>query len=99
MADPTRRRMVEVLKHGPARAGDLANGVGLPPTTTTRHLKTLRDARIVEVVPVPEDGRGRVYSLRVEPMLGLQAWIDQVSAYWAEQLAAFKLHAHRRAGR
>lgn len=91
--------MVEVLGAGPARAGDLAAGVGLPPTTTTRHLKTLRDAGIVEVVPLPEDGRGRLYSLRVDRMVGLQAWVDQVSAFWAEQLAAFKVHAHRRAER
>ena len=91
--------MVEVLGHGPTRAGDLASGVGLPATATTRHLKTLRDAGIVEVVQLPADGRGRVYSLRVEPMISLQAWTDQVSAYWAEQLAAFKVHAHRRARR
>lgn len=99
LADPTRRRVVELLRRGPVRAGELADGLGVPATAITRHLKTLREAGIVDAVAVPGDARGRLYELRLDPMVGLQAWLDQVSAYWAEQLAGFKAHAERRAAR
>lgn len=90
---------MELLGRGPVRAGELAEGLGVPATGITRHLKTLREAGIVGVVAVPDDARGRLYELRVDRMVGLQAWVDQVSAYWAEQLAGFKAHAERKAAR
>ena len=99
LADPVRRRVVELLGAGPVRAGELAVGVGLPATTITRHLRTLRDAGIVDVAAATDDARGRLYSLRTDPMVALQAWVDQVSAFWAEQLSAFKVHAERKARR
>ncbi|CAN5259321.1 metalloregulator ArsR/SmtB family transcription factor [soil metagenome] len=99
LADPTRRRVVELLGNGPVRAGELAAGVGLPPTTITRHLKTLREAGVVDVEATEGDARGRLYRLRVEQMASLGAWVDQVSAFWAEQLAGFEAHAKRKARR
>lgn len=99
LADPTRRRVVDLLSGGPVRAGDLAAGVGLPATTITRHLKTLRDAGVVDVETTDGDARGRLYRLRVERIASLGAWVDQVSAFWAEQLTGFKAHAERKAGR
>jgi DNA-binding transcriptional ArsR family regulator len=95
LADPTRRRLVELLGNGPRRAGELADGVGMAATTMTRHLRTLRDAGLVDVVPVEDDARGRVYSLRQDRLVALQSWVDQVSAFWSEQLGSFKAHAER----
>jgi DNA-binding transcriptional ArsR family regulator len=95
LADPTRRRVVELLGRGPRRAGELAEGVGMAATTMTRHLRTLRDAGLVDVTSVDDDARGRVYSLRQDRIAALQAWVDQVSAYWSEQLGSFKTHAER----
>jgi DNA-binding transcriptional ArsR family regulator len=96
LADPTRRRVVELLGGGPRRAGELAEGVGMAATTMSRHLKQLRHSGIVEVLTVEGDARGRVYSLRGDRMVALQAWIDQVSAGWSEQLGRFKAHAERK---
>jgi DNA-binding transcriptional ArsR family regulator len=93
LSDPIRRRVVELLGDGPRRSGELSQGVGLPVTTMSRHLKQLRDSGIVDVIPVEDDARGRVYSLRGDRMIALQAWIDQVSAGWSEQLGRFKAHA------
>lgn len=97
LADPTRRHVVELLGSGPRRAGELADGVGMAATTMTRHLRTLREAGLVDVVAVEDDARGRVYSLRQDRIVALQAWVDQVSAYWSEQLGSFKAHAERTA--
>ena len=55
LADPTRRRVVELLGAGPRRAGDLAQSLGLEANSITRHLKQLRDSGIVEAVTVRED--------------------------------------------
>jgi DNA-binding transcriptional ArsR family regulator len=96
LADPTRRRVVELLGGGPRRAGELAEEVGIAATTLSRHLKQLRRSGLVEVVMVEDDARGRVYSLREDRMVALQAWIDQVSAGWSEQLGRFKAHAERK---
>ncbi len=95
LADPTRRRVVELLGSGPRRAGELAEGVGMAATTMTRHLRTLREAGLVDVVAVEDDARGRVYSLRQDRIVALRAWVDQVSAHWSEQLGSFKAHAER----
>ena len=93
LSDPIRRRVVELLGGGPRRSGELSRGVGVPVTTMSRHLKQLRESGIVDVVPVDEDARIRVYSLRGDRMIVLRAWIDQVSAGWSEQLGRFKAHA------
>jgi len=65
----------------------------MPATAMTRHLRTLRDAGLVDVEAVADDARGRVYTLRRDRMVAVQAWVDQVSAQWSEQLGSFKAHA------
>ena len=62
----------------------------------SRHLKVLRESGLVDVELLDDDGRGRVYRLRGDRLQDLQAWLDQLQAYWAEQLGAFKEHAERR---
>jgi DNA-binding transcriptional ArsR family regulator len=93
LADPTRRRVVELLQHGPRRASDIAEGAGMSRAAMSRHLKVLRASRIVDVELLDDDGRGRLYRLRPDQLVALSAWLDQVQAFWAEQLGAFKRHA------
>jgi DNA-binding transcriptional ArsR family regulator len=94
LADPTRRAVVDLLSGGPRRAGALAEALSLSPPAMSRHLRVLRKARVVEEDRgVDEDARVRVYRLRPEPLRVLRGWVDEVSAFWGEQLAAFKEHA------
>lgn len=93
LADPTRRSVVEVLQQGPRRASEIADAVGMSRQAMSRHLNVLRARRIVDVELVDGDGRGRVYRLRPERLVALGAWLDQVQAGHAEQLAAFKRYA------
>ena len=95
LADPTRRRVVDLLRGGPQRASDIADGVGMSRQATSRHLNHLRDRGILAVDLVDGDGRGRVYRLVPERLSALGAWLDQVQAAHSEQLAAFKRHAER----
>ena len=92
LADPTRRLVVELLGQGPKRAGALSVAVGASPSAMSRHLRVLLDAGVVADERLPEDARARVFRLRPESVVALQAWLDQVKAEWDEQLASFKGH-------
>ncbi|ASU83287.1 ArsR family transcriptional regulator [Nocardiopsis gilva YIM 90087] len=95
LADPTRRRIVELLRDRPRRAGELAAAFDASAPAISRHLRMLRRSGLVVEHPTKDDARVRVYRLRQEPFTGLQAWLDQVQAFWADQLGAFKEHAER----
>jgi len=90
LADPTRRRVVELLGDREHRAGELAKAAGTSAPTMSRHLRVLLEAGFVADERVPGDARLRVFRLRREPVLALQAWLDQLQAHWNEQLGAFK---------
>jgi DNA-binding transcriptional ArsR family regulator len=92
LADPHRRRVVELLRERPHRAGELAEAAGLTPPAMSRHLRTLRLSGIVEERHDGFDARVRVYQLRPEPMADLATWLKQTEAMWADQLTAFRDH-------
>jgi DNA-binding transcriptional ArsR family regulator len=90
LADPTRRRVVELLGDRAHRAGELATAAGTSPPVMSRHLRVLLEAGLVADERVPDDARLRVFRLRPEPVAALQAWLDQLQAHWNEQLGSFK---------
>jgi DNA-binding transcriptional ArsR family regulator len=96
LADPSRRRAVELLSEVPHRAGDLAQSLNLPAATMSKHLRVLLDAGIVVDERPPGDARVRIFRLRADPVAGLRAWLDQMQAHWDEQLGSFKAHVERR---
>jgi DNA-binding transcriptional ArsR family regulator len=96
LADPTRRSVVELLGSGPRRAGELAAAAGTSPPTMSRHLRVLLDAGIVADERPASDARARLFRVRPESMVALQAWLDQIQAHWDEQLESFKHHVERR---
>jgi DNA-binding transcriptional ArsR family regulator len=99
LADPARLRVVEVLSRSPQRAGDLADAVGVPAPTMSKHLRVLLAAGIVADERGARDARVRVFRLRRESVVAVRAWLDQVQAHWDEQLKAFKAHVEREAGK
>jgi DNA-binding transcriptional ArsR family regulator len=92
LADPTRRRVIELLGERPRRAGELSTGAGTSPPVMSRHLRILLQAGLVADERVPDDARLRVFRLRPGSVEALQAWLDQLQAHWNEQLASFKRH-------
>lgn len=95
LADPTRRRVIELLRQEPRRAGELAASFRMAPPAMSRHLRVLRTSGLVEEHGLPEDARVRVYRLRADPLRELRSWLDEVAEFWADQLGAFKAHAER----
>lgn len=96
LADPTRQEVVRLLGVGTWRAGELASASGTSPPTMSRHLRVLLEAGIVADERSPHDARARVFRLRPESILAVQAWLDQLQAHGDEQLASFKQHVERR---
>jgi DNA-binding transcriptional ArsR family regulator len=96
LADPTRRRVVELLSDRARRAGELAAAAGTSAPVMSRHLRVLLEAGFVADERVPGDARVRLFRLRREPVLALQAWLDQLQAHWNEQLGAFKRYVDER---
>jgi DNA-binding transcriptional ArsR family regulator len=95
LADPTRRRIVELLRERPRRAGELVAAFEVSAPAVSRHLRVLRRSGLVAESGVLDDARLRIYQLRPEPLVALRAWLDQVEAFWTDQLSAFKDHIER----
>ena len=95
LADPHRRRVIDLLSEGPRPAGELAKSVGLAPPAMSRHLRALRRAGLVEESHPDFDLRVRVYALRAEGMQELKRWLEETERMWAAQLAALKAHLEK----
>jgi DNA-binding transcriptional ArsR family regulator len=95
LADPYRRRVVDLLRERPHRAGELAEAARLSFPAMSRHLKTLRKSGLVAEERDELDSRVRIYSLRPEAMTELKAWLAETDALWARQLTAFKAHIQK----
>lgn len=90
LADPQRRRAVELLGERPRRAGELASALGLPAPAMSRHLRALKQSGLVEESHPDFDARVRVYALKDGAMADLKQWLARTEAMWAEQLTSFK---------
>jgi DNA-binding transcriptional ArsR family regulator len=99
LADPTRRRVIDLLRKRPRRAGDLAAASGMSPPAMSRHLRVLRKTGLVEEDELEGDARVRVYRLRRSPFSALRHWLDDVEEFWSGQLESFRVHAERRGRR
>lgn len=95
LSDPTRRAVIDLLRRGPRRAGELAESLDMSAPAMSRHLRVLRESGLVEEERVDEDARVRVLRLRAEPFDDLRGWLEEIEQFWAGQLASFRAHAER----
>jgi DNA-binding transcriptional ArsR family regulator len=89
LAEPTRRHILDLLREQPRAVGELVDAVGLSQPGTSKHLRVLRDAGLVDV---HKDAQRRVYELRVEPLAELDAWLEPYRRLWAGRLDALERH-------
>lgn len=92
LADPHRRRAVELLGQRPRSAGELAGELGLAAPAMSRHLRALKAGGLVEDSHPAFDARVRIYSLKDGATADLKQWLAETEALWTHQLAAFKAH-------
>src|SRR3974390_2047546 len=91
LADPTRRRIFERLRSGPASVGVVARGLPVSRPAVSQHLRVLKEAGLVIDQPV---GSRRVYYIDPDGLGALRAWLDQ---FWTDALVAFKNELEREA--
>jgi len=96
LADPYRRRAVELLGQRPRRAGELAEALGLPAPAMSRHLRELKQSGLVEETHPEFDARVRIYTLKDGAMADLKKWLADTERMWADQLASFKAHVENK---
>ncbi|MGV7122718.1 ArsR/SmtB family transcription factor [Sphingopyxis sp. 550A] len=92
LADPKRRRAIELLGQRPRSAGELAAALDLAPPAMSRHLRALKEGGLVEGGHPAFDARVRIYSLKQGATDELKHWLAETEARWTHQLAAFKRH-------
>ena len=95
IADPTRRALLDRLRAGELPVVELAAGFPVSRPAISRHLRVLRDARLVRERRGGEDGRQRLYSLTPGPLRDVAAWTAAYEQFWAGNLAALKRHLER----
>ena len=94
IAEPTRRRILDAVRDGERSVGELVEKVGMHQPGVSRHLKVLRDAGLVEV---RQDAQRRLYRLRPEPLMELDAWLEPYRAEWTARLDSLEQHLRRTA--
>jgi len=92
LADPTRRRILELLVDGDVPAGELAGRFPVSRPAVSRHLRVLREAGLVEV---RVDRQRRVYSLNPQPLAELDAWLAPYRRLWSQRLDALDTEIRR----
>ncbi len=95
VADPTRRRVLEVLRSDECSVRHITDAVGVSQSAVSQHLKVLRDAGIVTA---RSQGTRRLYRVEADGLSPVRAWVD---SFWDDALGAFAAHAqaeHQRTG-
>ncbi len=87
LADPTRRRIVELLTEREYAAGELANRFALSQPAVSQHLRSLRDAGLVRV---RRDAQRRIYALEPRGLAEIDAWLARYRRFWATHLDALE---------
>lgn len=93
LADPTRRRIIELLAEGEHSAGELAAHFDTSRPGVSRHLRVLREHGLVHA---RDDGRRRLYSLDLQPLVELDEWLDRYRGFWVNRLDALDTEIRRR---
>ncbi len=87
LADPTRRRIVELLSEGERTAGEIVGRFGLSAPAISQHLKVLREAGLVQVRVA---GQHRVYRLDQRGLDEIDQWVTRVRRFWTSRLDALE---------
>lgn len=89
VADPTRRAILDRLRRGGVPAMELAQGFRISRPAVSKHLRVLRDARLVSE---RREGRNRIYQLTPDPLKNIEAWMESYRVLWERNLANLKRH-------
>lgn len=92
LAEPNRRRILELLEPGELPVGELVTRLDVSQPAVSKHLRILREAGLVEV---RGDAQRRLYSVRPEPLRAVDEWLTPYRRMWAERLDRLERHLNK----
>lgn len=89
IAEPSRRRILDLLAEGERPVGELVEHVALSQPAVSKHLRTLREAGLVEV---RGEAQRRVYRVRPQPLQAVDDWLSPYRRMWQNRLDDLERH-------
>jgi DNA-binding transcriptional ArsR family regulator len=92
LAEPNRRRILDLLRAEERPVGELVDALTLSQPAGSKHLRVLRDAGLVDV---RSDAQRRLYRVRADPLRAVDDWLEPFRALWASRLDDLERHLDR----
>ena len=92
IAEPNRRAILSLLASSDRSVNEIERRLRMPQPSVSKHLKVLRDAGFVES---RIDAQRRVYRIRYEPLIEIDAWLEPFRRFWSAHVDALELHLDR----
>ena len=89
VAEPTRRRILDLLLAGELSVSELVEGLAISQPAVSRHLRVLREAGLVSS---RTDAQRRLYSINAAPLAELDSWLEPYRRLWAGRLDQLTVH-------
>ena len=89
IAEPNRRSILSLLTSSERSVGEIERRLRMPQTSVSKHLRVLREAGFVEA---RVDAQRRVYRLRPEPLMEIDAWLEDFRRFWTGHVDALERH-------
>jgi DNA-binding transcriptional ArsR family regulator len=89
LAEPSRRRILDLLNTGERPVGELAEALGMNQPAVSKHLRVLREAALVSV---RVDAQRRLYRVDPEPLRAMDDWLAPYRAQWSARLDDLERH-------
>ena len=89
VAEPTRRRILDLLREGDRPVGELVSSLGISQPGVSKHLRVLREAGLVRV---RQRAQQRWYQLDAAPLAEIDEWLAPYRRFWSERLDALERH-------
>jgi DNA-binding transcriptional ArsR family regulator len=89
LAEPARRRILDLVRERPRPVGELVDALGLSQPGVSKHLRVLREAGLVLV---RQEAQRRFYELRPQPLMEIDAWLAPYRRFWGGRPRALERH-------
>ena len=92
IAEPSRRAILSLLASAERSVGDIEEQLNLSQPSVSKHLRVLRDAGFVES---RVDAQRRLYRIKPEPLMEIDAWLAPFRRFWSGHIDALERHLDR----
>jgi DNA-binding transcriptional ArsR family regulator len=92
IAEPNRRAILSLLAASERSVGEIGESLGMSQPTVSKHLRVLRDMGLVDS---RVDAQRRLYRVRPEPLMEVDAWLEPFRRFWSAHVDALERHLDR----